>query len=103
MRIVFVMLCLVCCGLASGCGYGTVDVQTESVQPAGASAKKMLESIAQSGELTSEVMSIQEELEKLKSTDEAKATALLSDLTALQALNNPQQIKQKAKEMADKL
>jgi DNA-directed RNA polymerase subunit F len=103
MRIVLVMWCLACCGLASGCGYSTVEVETESVQPAGASAKKMLENIAQTGELTSEVMSIQEELEKLKSTDEAKATALLGDLNALQAMTSPQQIKQKAKEMADKL
>ena len=103
MRIVFVMLCLACCGLATGGGYGTVDVQTESVEQSGAGAKKILESIAQSGELTSEVMSIQEELEKLKETDEAKATALLNDLNALQAMTKPQEIKQKAKEMAGKL
>jgi hypothetical protein len=103
MRIVLLMWCLVCCGLASGCGYGTVDVQTESVQPASASAKTMLENIAQSGEVTSDAMSIEEELEKLKSTDEAKATALLEDLKALRGMSNSQQIKQKAKEMADKL
>jgi len=103
MRSGLLALCLLCCGLACGCGNGTVDVESESVDPSGVSAKKMLEDIAESGQLSSDVMSIQEELEKLKSTDEAKGQALLDDLTALQALSSPQQIKQKAKEMADKL
>lgn len=102
MRRLFFALCLVS---AAGCGSGTVKVTSESVTPPAApAARELLEGVAESGaELGSSAMSIREELEKLKATDEAKATELLNDLTQLEGMTDAAQIKQKAKEMAGKL
>ncbi len=50
------------------------------------------------------LMVVQENLEKLKSSDPAKAEALLKDCQSLnQSANNPEAVKAKAKEMMSKL
>lgn len=61
-------------------------------------AKSALNEIAESGELGSGMMTVREGLE---ASEEGKA--LLPDLDALEALTAPEEIKAKAKEMADKL
>ncbi len=84
-----------------GCGGGLkTEVVTPPPPPA---AKSLLEAVASSGELGSGAASIREALEKLKTTDAAKAETLLKDLDELEKTNAPAKIKEKAKAMAEKL
>ncbi|MFM7056185.1 MAG: hypothetical protein ACKO2P_04605 [Planctomycetota bacterium] len=86
----------------SGCGPG--QLPSETVAPvAPPAAKAQLMDVANSGELGSAASAIRESLEALKATDAAKADELLNELTALEGLGDPNQIKAKAKAMADKL
>ncbi|MFM7039909.1 MAG: hypothetical protein ACKO2L_19550 [Planctomycetaceae bacterium] len=88
--------------LIAGCGPGQTPAET--VTPvAPPAAKAQLMDVAASGELGSAASSIRESLEALKATDSAKADELLNELTALEGLADPNQIKAKAKAMADKL
>ena len=86
----------------TGCGPG--QLPSETVTPvAPPAAKAQLMDVATSGELGSSASAIRESLEALKATDSAKAEELLNELTALEGLVDPNQIKAKAKAMADKL
>jgi hypothetical protein len=86
----------------AGCGPGQTPAETVTpVTPP--AAKAQLTDVANSGELGSSASAIRESLEALKATDSAKADELLNDLTALEGLADPNQIKAKAKAMADKL
>ena len=86
----------------AGCGPG--QLPSETVTPvAPPAAKAQLTDVANSGELGSAASAIRESLEAMKATDSAKADELLNDLTALEGLTDPNQIKAKAKAMADKL
>jgi hypothetical protein len=87
-------------GLVLGCGSGE---HVQSVEPPKNQSKTILESVAQSGILDSGMMSVREELEKMKATDAAKAEGLLKDLDQLEKMNDAARIKAKAKEMAAKL
>lgn len=85
--------------LLAGCGSGSVPV----TPPAPPQAKAMLLEVAAQGQINSGIMAIREDLERMKATDPTKAQTLLRDLDQLERMNSPQQIKAKAKEMADKL
>lgn len=88
--------------LAIGCqGSGSTPVAA----PAGSTTdlvKKDLQMIVDNGQMGSEMMSIQNNLEKLKATDAAKADELLADLKGLEGLSG-EQLKTKAQAMIDKL
>lgn len=86
------------------CGCGGADSSTkESVTAPPSPVKQMVEDIVASGELGSGSETLRAELEKLKSTDEAKAKSLLADLDRMQKLQEVDQIKAVAKKMAEKL
>lgn len=87
-----------------GCGGGTAHIPETSVTPPPPTpAKQMLSDIAESGEVGSGASMIRDALEAMKSTDAAKAEELLSELTELEGMGDPNKIKAKAKSMADKL
>lgn len=89
-------------GLLAGCTGGQ---RSERVTPPAPTSmvKMALESIAASGELGSATDEVQSQLESLKSSDAAKADALLAELKELTGLTDPAAIRAKAKAMADKL
>ena len=91
--------------LVVGCGDGPAPVPVQPpAAPAGVeAAKSVLQGIADSGEVGSGIEGLRTALEELQQSDSAKATALLSDLTALEAASSPDQAKAKAKEMLGKL
>jgi len=82
-----------------GCqGDESVSVQPTAA-PAGAeAAKKILEATAESGDLGSAEMELEESLGQLENSEE-----LMADFEALKGLTDPEAIKAKAQEMADKL
>ena len=90
-----------------GCGSedsGTVVPSSESGLVA-EQIKSSLQGIIESGEIDKE-MGLEELCglaEELKATDSAKGEAVLKELDALQALSTPDEIKAKAKEIADSL
>jgi hypothetical protein len=49
------------------------------------------------------LMVVREELEKMQSTDAAKAQELLKDLEELESMSSPDQVRNKAKAMLGKL
>lgn len=75
------------------------------VQPPKASdqVKTALQDLAQRGEITSGIGELKTNLEAMKATDSAKATALLADCEELVTLTTPDAIKAKAQEMLGKL
>lgn len=87
-----------------GCtGDKPIPVAPPAAQSATASAKAVLDEVAQTGNRGSGMMQLRQDLEKLKQTDATRGTELLSDLDALEAASQPEAIKAKAKAMADKL
>lgn len=101
-RNVFLGFALLLTAALTGCG--GANIPEESVTPPPASpVKAMLMDVANSGELGSGASMIRDGLEAMKATDPAKATALLEELTALEGLEEPEEIQAKAKEMADEL
>ncbi len=59
--------------------------------------------VANSGELGSTASALRENLEAMKATDSVKADALLTELTELEGLSDPDEIKAKASAMAEQL
>lgn len=102
-----VQVCLLSVALATTgwiAGCGSNPVPTEAVTAAPPSpVKSVLDEVAASGELGSTASTIREGLEAMKATDSAKAEALLTELTELEGLSDPDKVKAKAKEMAGKL
>ncbi len=101
--------CLALCGLLgfAGCGGDGLpkpsSVQAPTPVDSTTAIKNMINDIATSGELGSGSESLKAELEKLKATDAAKANALLSELSSIEKMSEPDQIKAAAKKMAAKL
>ncbi len=81
-----------------GCQADESKKVTAPTTSASDSAKAALGDIAESGELGSATMAVREGME---ATEEGKA--LLPELDALEGLTDPEEIKAKAKELADKL
>lgn len=91
-------------GFICGCSGGDHAVKVEPAKVAPTqSLKAGLNDIAQSGELGSGVETLDEEVEKLRATDAAKADELAKEMETLKSLNNPAKIKAQAKKMADSL
>lgn len=88
-----------------GCGGGDkpVNVTPPAQVPAAQNAKITLQEIASTGQMGSGMMLLRENIEEIKKTDEAKGGPLLTELDALEKETNVEQIKAKAKAMADKL
>lgn len=86
-----------------GCGEGSTPV---AEQPAGTTVsdliKRDLQMVADSGRLGSEMMSIQNNLEKLKVEEPAKAEKLEADLEELRKASGSK-VKAKAQQMIDQL
>jgi hypothetical protein len=87
-----------------GCGAVTDDQPKTVTPPSSTEAiKAVLNDLAQTGQMSSGVMTLETEIEKLRPTDAAKADKLKQDYEQLKTLNNPAQIQAKAKEMLTKL
>jgi hypothetical protein len=88
-----------------GCGSDikSVPVTPAAPPPAAQSAKAILTDLANTGEMGSAMETLRQNLEQIKQTDAAKGDALLTELKALEAEKNADQVKAKAKAMADKL
>lgn len=102
MRLTVLFLLL---GSVAVLGCGTARDTSEKVTPPSPTSqiKSTLESYAQSGQLDSGIMIVEEQAEKLKETDPAKAETVLKGVKELQAIKDPAKIKAKAKELADSL
>lgn len=88
-------------GLAMvGCGESKPIAVTPAPPPP---AKSLLEAMASSGEMGSEVDLIKENFEAMKAAEPQKAEELLSDLETLRGMTDPAQIKSQAQKMAAKL
>jgi len=85
-----------------GCGGGETTIPVEE-PAADTQVKSALESTAETGEIDSGIMLVRDQLERMKTTDAAKAEGLLKDLDELQSMTSPGQVKTKAKEMLSKL
>jgi hypothetical protein len=96
------MVLVVALAAFAGCG-STVSDNPVAVETQPPPAKKMLESVAQSGELGSGAMEIRDALQKMKEAGDPKADELLADLDQLQTMSDPNAVKKKAAEMAAKL
>jgi hypothetical protein len=84
------------------CGRSTTSERVD-VPPAEQQAKAMLQTYAETGQLDSSVVTLQEQLEAIKATDEAKGNALLSDFEQLKSASSPAKVKEKAQAMLSKL
>jgi hypothetical protein len=92
-------------GLASlaGCG-GPSDSAVNVTPPASTEQlKAALNDVAQSGQLGSGGMVIEQEIEAIRATDAAKADALKKGYDELKAAASPDAAKAKAQEMISKL
>lgn len=99
----FRVIVVACVVAILGCGDGG-----QAVKPPDTTAKEKmkqyLENIAQTGAGGSEMGAIMEEVKKLEETDPALAAELKEDAQAFMSTqNSPQQLKQKAKDMIQKL
>lgn len=86
----------------AGCGTGD---SPKSVTPPAATEniKAALNDVAQTGQIGSGGMTIEQEIEKLHATDAAKADALKKDYDELKTIRDPGKAKAKAQEMMGKL
>lgn len=90
--------------LAGAIGCGGANIPETPVTPsAPPPVKAVLMDVANSGELGSAASTIRENLETMKATDAVKADALLNELTELEGLTDPDEIKAKASAMAEQL
>ena len=101
---VFCRTTLICClGFTLG-GCDTKGTPVEVVDSgAAASIKQNLASAAESGSLGSEMMSIEQSLEKLESDDAAKGATVKKLFEELKKATTPAAVKSKAKEIIGKL
>jgi hypothetical protein len=99
---ILLVFALVVVGCSQGTGPGPQKVQPVQVQPTDA-IRSALESVGKTGQLGSEGLTIQENIEKLRASDPAKAEELAKDYEALQGMSDPAKVKAKAQEMLGKL
>lgn len=84
----------------AGCTSGT---KSEAVTPVANPAKGILESMAQTGQMTSGIVEVEGEIANLKAQDPAKGEKLAKELDDLKKQSDPSQIKSRAKAIADQL
>jgi len=103
MRVVRSLFVVVLLGVLVGCGGG--DAAPKAVTPPSSTEqiKMTLNDVAQSGQLGSGGMVLEQEIENLRATDAAKADALKKDYEELKNMSDPGQAKSKAEEMLKKL
>ena len=90
--------------LAGSIGCGAANIPETAVTPTPPPpVKAILMDVANSGELGSTASTVRENLEAMKATDSVKADSLLTELTELEGLTDPDQIKAKAAAMAEQL
>lgn len=88
----------------AGCGGGAGDTPVNVTPPTSTEQlKAALNDVVQSGELGSGGMTIEEEIEKIRPTDAAKADALKKGYDEMKAATSPAAMKAKAQEMMSKL
>ena len=85
-----------------GCGPSSTPVDVPN-PPANAAIKQNLQNAVDSGQMGSEQMAIDNEIDKLATTDPTKAEELKKQFAEVKAASSPAQVKAKAKEMMDKL
>lgn len=85
-----------------GCGPGSTPVEEEPGSSTEDLIRQDLQNAAETGQLGSEMMSIQNELEKLKQENPELAQELSEDLNELEGMQGSQ-AKSKAQSMIDKL
>jgi hypothetical protein len=85
-----------------GCGQGSTEVQQVAV-PTADILKASLKNPAETGQLGSELITIEESIAKLQTEKSANADALAKDLEELKTADTPAKVKAKAKEMQGKL
>ena len=88
--------------LLVGCGQSSTPVEQVAV-PTADILKSSLRNPAETGQLGSELITIEESIAKMQTENTANAGALAKDLEALKAADTPAKIKAKAKEMQAKL
>ncbi len=86
----------------AGCSPQSVPVEAPETTPTEA-LKRDLRTPAESGELGSEMIAIQDNIEQLKQTDPALAEELSQDLEQMQSAKDPSKVKAIAQEMLTKL
>ena len=74
-----------------------------TVTPAPTPAKKILEEIGTTGEITSGIMEVDSAVNDLRATDAAKADKISKEMEALRAAKTPDEVKAKAKAIASQL
>jgi hypothetical protein len=86
----------------AGCGSGGEALQTPATTPE-TEVRKLLQEMIDTGEAASAVMTLEENLEKMRGTQSAKAEELLQDARAFYSMTNPAEVQAKAREMLEKL
>ena len=85
---------------ALGCNSGPPP---QTVTPAPTPAKKILEEVATTGQITSGIMEVDSAVNDLRAKDATKADKLMKELEALRSAKSPDEVKAKAKAIADQL
>lgn len=89
--------------LLLGCGPKPQFEGGEQETNAEETVKSVLEQIAQTGQMGSDIGLMMQALEEMKATDSAKAEALLKDANDLMSTSGADAVKAKAKKMLEKL
>lgn len=98
----FVAVCLLGVALSVGCTSGTESVPVQ--EPAATDViKSSLNHLAETGEIDSGIMVLEENIEKLKESDPAKGSELSADFAKLKSAGSPAAVKSQASAMLQKL
>lgn len=89
--------------LVPGCGRARMP-SPQSVTPVEPSAQSLLDAVAETGELGSNLPQIESALERVRADDPAKGEQLMKDFAELRRMTgNPEMAKVKARQMANRL
>ncbi len=95
---------LLAVALVIGCGPAGSSSAPKAPPPSAAAAKAALEQVAKTGMSGSQMMALNEYVKSLRQSDPAKGEALAKEVEEMRKLgSSPEQMKAKAKEIADKL
>ena len=96
------LCCLIALTFCLGCGPSTQSTTVEPPKPV-EEIKATLKGYADSGQLDSGIVILEEEIAKLKETDAALASTLEEDLAKLQSASGRSAVKKQAEAMLEKL
>jgi hypothetical protein len=98
----FVAVCVLGVALSVGCTSGTESVPVQ--EPAATDViRSGLNHLAQTGEIDSGIVALEESIQKLQESDPAKASELMTDLGKLKSASSPSAVKSQASAMLQKL